>query len=505
MNDPCYFAHSDSLLNYMSLNQSILLLFILCGSCLACSEMETTMEEPPFQWVETHTNSEFLDEFGGKEVTDETVAITGVVISSDETKNIVNELYIADETGALVVDVSGENLFEAFPVGSEVLVKCFGLAVNAAERRLTLAGGGAIVYSGGTDEAIILTGRMESVLSETVDPDNLDDDNLNTLISIEGFEFPESAVGKTIVQNSQETDWILTNADTNSITLRFSPDATFAEEVIPSGTGPVQGIYVRANSERVIKVVNFEDLKFGAPRRLPFTKREFQFEGNTLPYQIMFPQDYNRSEAYPLVVFLHGAGERGTNNTSQMAHGPSTFGKYQARVDYPSIVIFPQCPPDVMWSRRIKYTDGNGTLIFEFPVEDEPNYAMEMVIELVRTLMVEEGVDEKRIYITGLSMGGIGTFEFFYYAPDLPAAGSSMAGGHDPELASSYAPGLSFRLYHGSNDGVVPARYSKALFDELIELGVDASYTEAEGRGHEWRYVLNDPEYLEWLFSQSKE
>ncbi len=463
------------------------------------------MEEMPFQWVETHTNSELLEEFGGKEVTGETVAITGIVVSSDETKNIENELYIADETGALVVDVSGENLFEAFPVGSEVLVKCFGLVVHVEERRLTLPGGEPIVFDGGTDEEIILTGRTESVVPETVDPADLDEDNLNTRITLEGFEFPESAVGQTIVQNSRETNWVLSSADGDSITLRFSGDATFGEEIIPPGAGPMQGIYVRENSENVLKVVNFEDLKFGAPRRLPFVKREFQFEGNTLPYQIMFPQNYDRSEAYPLVVFLHGAGERGTNNTSQMAFGPSTFGKYQARVDYPSIVVFPQCPLDVMWSRRIKFTDANGDLIFEFPVEDEPNYAMEMVIELVRTLLAEEGVDEKRIYITGLSMGGIGTFEFFYYAPDLPAAGSSMAGGHDPELASSYAPGLSFRLYHGSDDGVVPARYSKELFDELIELGVDASYTEAEGRGHEWRYVLNDPEYREWLFSQSKD
>ncbi len=231
-----------------------------------------------------------------------------------------------------------------------------------------------------------------------------------------------------------------------------------------------------------------------------FKKRTFQLDANSLPYQILYPRGYsNSTESYPLVVFLHGAGERGSDNERQMIFGSETF--LESNAEHPAIVIFPQCPSDVMWSRRLKYVNTDGILTFEFPVESEPNYAMEMVIALVRELIATESVDPNRIYVTGLSMGGIGTFEFCYYAPDLPAVGVSLAGGHDSTLVHSYAEDIAFRLYHGSADNVVPARYSRQMHNGLNELGHQVEYFEAPGRGHEWNYVFNDPDYMEWMFS----
>lgn len=234
-----------------------------------------------------------------------------------------------------------------------------------------------------------------------------------------------------------------------------------------------------------------------------FQKRTYLAGSNALPYQILFPRGYNSSsELYPLVVFLHGAGERGKDNERQMLFGSQTF--LESNKDYPAIVIFPQCPPDVMWSRRLNYINDNGILTFEFPIESKPNYAMQMVIDLVRELIKTESVDKKRIYVTGLSMGGIGTFEFCYYAPDLPAAGISIAGGHDSTLVKNYAKDISFRLYHGSADNVVPARYSVQMYNGIKNLGYKVEYFEAIGRGHEWNYVFNDPDYLKWMFSVTK-
>ncbi|MGB0177314.1 MAG: alpha/beta hydrolase-fold protein, partial [Owenweeksia sp.] len=274
-------------------------------------------------------------------------------------------------------------------------------------------------------------------------------------------------------------------------------------EIIPAKQGPVKGILVKVNSEYTLRPYRLSDLEFTFERNPPFEKQTFTYNGNTLPYQVMFPRAYDPNGSYPLVVFLHGAGERGTNNTSQMAYGPNTFGSYEARSDYPAIVIFPQCPSDVMWSRRAKY-DQNGQLIFQFPVEQDPNYAMNMVIELVRDFVANEAVDDKRIYVSGLSMGGIGTFEFCYYAPDLPAAAISIAGGHDSSFVSGYATNIDFRLYHGGKDGVVPPRYSQEMHTALQQGGFSSEYFEAPNRGHEWNYVLNDPDYIQWMFNQSR-
>ncbi|HBF21138.1 MAG TPA: phospholipase, partial [Cryomorphaceae bacterium] len=97
-----------------------------------------------------------------------------------------------------------------------------------------------------------------------------------------------------------------------------------------------------------------------------------------------------------------------------------------------------------------------------------------------------------------------GTFEFCYYAPDLPAAAVSIAGGHDSAFVDSYAAGIDFRLYHGDNDGVVPPRYSREMHTALQQGGFSSEYFEAPGRGHEWNYVLNDPDYIQWMFNQSR-
>ena len=478
------------------------LLFTTCGDD---DPQIIEEEEVPYEWVVSHTIDEFLTAFQENEVTVDTIAIVGIVISSDENGGIEDELYIKDETGALVIDVDESDLYQTFPQGTEILIKCVGLKADVDGRRLAQADGSAITLEGLEDDAIIKTGETDNVSAKSVNPTALSDEDLNQYVVFGGYQLDEAAVGQTFVIDSDETTWEVFNSDEETMTLFFRPEMSFGDEEIPNGAGSVRGLYVKRDGQNVILPMSFDDLDFNLKRRAPFVKRTFELGDNSLPYQIMFPRDYDETASYPLIVFLHGAGERGNNNTAQMGYGTQTFGSYESRTDYPAIVIYPQCPSDVMWSRRIKYTDDNDVLIFEFPVEDEPNYAMEMVIELVKTLISEEGVDESRIYVTGLSMGGIGTFEFMYYAPGLAAAGISMAGGHDPELLSTYGGLSTFRLYHGADDPVVPARYSQGMYDKMVELEIDALYSEAEGRGHEWNYVLNDPEYLEWMFSQQNE
>lgn len=451
----------------------------------------------------SHTIAQLFTDYGDTTIINDTIAFTGVIISNDEGGNIINSLFLKDETGALEIAIGQDNLFNDYPSGAEFLIQPDSMYLDEASRKLTFIDQSLIPSEFFINHAKA-TGNKISVNPEVIDIDEgLPDEYLANLVAFLGFQFPEESIGETFVTNNQQTIRTMRNENGVEISLVFEPGSTLENSVIPTKRGYVTGVITKIDDTNVLKVRDIQDLAFGLDRFAPFEKQSFSFKENTMPYQIMFPRDYDPNASYPLVIFLHGAGERGSDNERQMAYGPDTFGNYDARTDYPAIVIFPQCPGNVMWSRRIKYTE-NDSLIFEFPVEERPNYAMEMVIELVKSLIKNEAVDENRIYITGLSMGGIGVYEFFYYAPDIPAAGVSMAGGHDSSLVASYATDRAFWLHHGTNDGVVPSTYSKLLYNKMLDLGVNARLSLAEGRGHEWNYVLNDPEYLEWMFAQQK-
>lgn len=488
-----------SLLCFLSLG-------LIFQSCSEDDANEPISEEqiPEYVWVATHTIGDFITEFGNREVTVDTIAISGIVISSDEAGNINKELIISDGNDAVSVNINGEKLYETYSLGQEVILKCVGLKLDSEDRTISKVDGSALDFPD-TNEVILLTENQEDVLTRNFDIRDIQPEDINQYVRIINFQVEETEVGNPYVRSNERTKISHINDDGLEAQLVFNPGSSFDDLTIPDRAGDILGILTIEDDLPTITSLAPGDLSYTIPRRAPFEKRTFDFEDNNLPYQIMFPRNYDTTDEYPLVVFLHGAGERGTDNERQMAFGPNTFGSYSARTDYPAIVIFPQCPPDVMWSRRIKYNDEDGVLIFEFPVEDEPNYAMEMVIELVRDLIASEAVDEKRVYITGLSMGGIGTFEFSYYAPDLPAALAPMAGGHDSTLLKTYGQEIAFRIHHGANDGVVPARYSEQMFLKMVELGYDAEYFEEPGRGHEWNYVLNDSEYIKWIFEQTRD
>ncbi|HAD97611.1 MAG TPA: hypothetical protein DCG19_09405 [Cryomorphaceae bacterium] len=481
-------------------------LFItLISLTLACSKKDeptnthTTSEPEPLE--ATHTIMELINDFSDGEIK-EKVVVKGSVISSDKGGNIQNHLFIRDYSGALRIAMTGDKLYQTYPQETELLVVCTGLKVDRTSRTLTMADGNPLT-SIDSSEVIIKTGENNRLPDDALDPNQLSDDDLNSNFVASGFYFDESLIGEPFIDAHQTTIRSMKHQNGKEIKVIMEPGSSFDDENIPEKFGPVKGLLVKMNGDFVLRPRGLDDMIFTANRIPPFEKRTFTYNGNTLPYQVLFPRNYDPTSSYPLVIFLHGAGERGSNNTSQMAYGSNTFGSYDARTNYPAIVIFPQCPSNTMWSRRAKY-DQNGQLLFEFPVEQNPNTAMEMVIELVRDYVAHEAVDDKRIYVSGLSMGGIGTFEFCYYAPDLPAAAVSIAGGHDSAFVDSYAAGIDFRLYHGDNDGVVPPRYSREMHTALQQGGFSSEYFEAPGRGHEWNYVLNDPDYIQWMFNQSR-
>src|SRR5687767_2796298 len=153
-----------------------------------------------------------------------------------------------------------------------------------------------------------------------------------------------------------------------------------------------------------------------------YQKKEYKHsEGKVLPYRILYPENYDKSKKHPLLLFLHGAGERGKDNEKQLIHGSKLFITEENRKNFPAIVVFPQCPEESFWAvTKIDRTVQPYKIEFDYAAQ--PNWPLAAANELVKKIIGEGSVDKSKVYITGLSMGGMGTFESVYRNPDLYAA-----------------------------------------------------------------------------------
>ncbi len=150
-----------------------------------------------------------------------------------------------------------------------------------------------------------------------------------------------------------------------------------------------------------------------------YEEKVFNDKGSTLPYRIMYPKNFNPKNKYPLVIFLHGAGERGSDNQKQLTHGGSLFASDSVRDKFPAIVVFPQCNANSYWANVKIYQDDKGFRSFQFIPEGNPTEPMDLLVKLSKALAKEKYVDKKRVYVGGLSMGAMGTFELIYRQPKL--------------------------------------------------------------------------------------
>ncbi len=226
--------------------------------------------------------------------------------------------------------------------------------------------------------------------------------------------------------------------------------------------------------------------------------------GHALPYRIAYPDQFKKSKKYPLILFLHGAGERGNNNVSQLIHGSKLFTDPKNRKDFPAIVIFPQCASDSYWSSvLVDRTQSPFTLDFDYSKPITP--PLQAAIELVQSIIAEGSVDESRIYITGLSMGGMGTFEAVYRYPDLFAAASPICGGADVNAYDARVINVPFRVYHGTIDAVVDVEQSRRMVEKLKSLNAPVEYIEYPNVNHNsWDNAFAEPDYLRWMFKYKK-
>ncbi len=234
-----------------------------------------------------------------------------------------------------------------------------------------------------------------------------------------------------------------------------------------------------------------------------YQKLTFEMDGGTLPYRMLLPKDYDPSVKYPLILVLHGAGERGNDNESQLVHGSSLFLKEEIRSKYPAIVVFPQCAKNSYWA-KIKVEGEIPNRKFIYYEDAEPTEDLVLVEGLLKHLKKTYKLNKKKIYVGGLSMGGMGTFEIVRRNPKLFAAAFPICGGANPKISKRLKK-LDWWVFHGDADQVVPEKYSAQMVKAMKNENINVKYSVYQGVGHNsWDNAFAEPELIPWLFSKSK-
>jgi predicted peptidase len=196
----------------------------------------------------------------------------------------------------------------------------------------------------------------------------------------------------------------------------------------------------------------------------------------TMDYLLYLPKDYAEKDSWPLLLFLHGAGERGENLDRVKAHGPPKL--IAAGKELPFIVVSPQCR-----SRGW-----------------QPHELSALLDEIVEKYKV----DKERIYVTGLSMGGFGTWALAAHTTNRFAALVPICGGGDPNMARRLSH-IAIWVFHGAKDPTVPLKRSEEMVEAIKKAGGNVKFTVYPEAGHDsWTEAYNDPQLYEWLFQQKR-
>lgn len=226
--------------------------------------------------------------------------------------------------------------------------------------------------------------------------------------------------------------------------------------------------------------------------------REFTAKnGIVVKYRWHEPAAGEGGKSHPLVLFLHGSGERGDDNRAQLKHGVGAIIAGAEKLDDPVFLIAPQCPAGQSWS---PVDEGRMRL----SAADKPNPLMEAVLELVDETLAKPAVDRSRFYVTGLSMGGFGTWDLLARVPEKIAAAMPICGGGDPALAERFAE-VPIWAFHGVLDPAVPVSATKEMISALEKAGGKPGATFYPDADHDsWTRTYEDPKALRWLLAQRK-
>ena len=221
--------------------------------------------------------------------------------------------------------------------------------------------------------------------------------------------------------------------------------------------------------------------------------------GFTMAYRLLKPHEPASGRKYPLVIFLHGAGERGDNNYWQVTQCVPQLVAYMEKHGIEGYLLAPQCPAEPV--RRWVEKDWDA---YAHRMDAEPSPAMAAVVDLVEGLFANCPIDRDQVLVCGISMGGYGTWELAMRHPDWFAAAMPCCSGGDTTEAWRIRE-LPVWAFHGEADGVVPVWRSRAMVSALWALNGNIRYREYPGVGHNcWSATYNDEKVLDWFFSQRR-
>jgi len=213
--------------------------------------------------------------------------------------------------------------------------------------------------------------------------------------------------------------------------------------------------------------------------------------GETMPYRIFIPRDYNSQKKYPLVLWLHGGAGRGTDNLRQISGGNTSGSHIWISADvqkkYPAFVIAPQCPENEMWA----------TLELA-----KPTRQLQIVEELLSSIQKEFNINSQQLYVSGQSLGGFGTWALISEHPETFAAAIPVCGGGDEAMAPRLIH-TAIWAFHGADDQAVSVERSRKMIAAIKKAGGSPMYTEYKGVGHNsWERAFVEPDLLSWVFAQ---
>ena len=244
-------------------------------------------------------------------------------------------------------------------------------------------------------------------------------------------------------------------------------------------------LLVAFTSATLVRADDYEARTFTAP------------DGATLGYRLLAPKTVEPGKKYPLVLFLHGSGERGTDNAAQIKHGAPLFTKSPNREKFPCYVLAPQCPPEKTWSAVKGWTGPN-------PYEEQPTEPMKLALGALDAVLKELPVDADRLYVTGLSMGGYGTWDLLTRAPERWAAAVPICGGGDASRIA-VAKAVPVWAFHGVLDPTVPLVRTQEVIAALVKAGGKPMFSEYPYVKHDsWTTAYGEPELLAWMFAQKR-
>lgn len=232
-------------------------------------------------------------------------------------------------------------------------------------------------------------------------------------------------------------------------------------------------------------------------QREKFEKHIFESNCINMPYRLLKPSSLEYGEKYPLVLYFHGIGVRGDDNEKTLINGVWHLAKDEFQEKFPAFVLVPQCPENMKWT---EYFSANERVVFN----NEQTISMKTAIELMFSIIENYPIDSKRIYVSGMSMGGFATWEILIRYPDLFAAAVPVCGGGDVRFADQLK-NIPIWAFHGENDKIVPLERSTEMVESINNLGGKAKISIIKNVGHDvWHQTYEMLEMYEWLFDQKK-